>query len=47
MRWVIGAACLAIALFAWVLCKAAGDADRREEAFWAQHGIGPDDVEPA
>ena len=45
MLWVIGAICAFIALFAWTLCKAAGDASRREEAYWAEHGMGPDDAE--
>ena len=47
VRWVIGAACALVVLFAWTLCKVAGDADRREEAFWARRGINEDDVEPA
>ena len=47
MRWVIGVVWIAVAFFAWALCKAAGDAERREEQYWTQHGIRPDDGEPA
>ena len=45
MLWLIGVGCALIALFAWTLCKAAGDADRREEAYWSERSIRPDDAE--
>ena len=47
MWWVIGAVWIVVTFFAWTLCKAAGDTERREEQYWAQQGPEPDDAEPA
>ena len=44
MLWVIGMGCALIALFAWALCRAAGDADRHMEALWARESLGGDSV---
>ena len=45
MGFVIGAACVLIALLAIALCRAAGEADRRMEALWAREE--EDNVSPA
>ncbi len=48
MRWVIAALCVAVALFAWALCRAAGEADRREEEMMlSRRAPVSDDAEPA